>query len=89
LKEKDCIYLEVKNWNLDVESKLRNQDFINYLDIIQNENQTKIKINLNTLEDKRVWVSDFVFENKLGLIEIYKEELDLEKIFLEVTGGQK
>lgn len=85
--EKVCI--KVKRWNSDAEKKLLEFDYINHTDVQNCKDGYEIEIFLKSLADQRENISNFIFQNNLGLLELYQEKMDLEKIFLEVTGKKK
>lgn len=89
IQQNEKVYIKVKRWNSDAEKQLLAFDFINHTDVQNCKDGYEIEIFLKSLADQRENISNFIFQNNLGLLELYQEKMDLEKIFLEVTGKKK
>lgn len=85
IKQNERIILKLKKWDASSESEIRNFDFVKELKVETFKDNYEILISLNSLADHREDISNFVFQKQLGLLEMYQEKINLEKIFLKVT----
>lgn len=88
VKENNKVILQVKKWSS------KNSDEVTQLEGILNvkseaiDDFFRVEISEQNHFDTRDEIAKYVVKNELGLLELKKESFDLEKIFLEVTGGQ-
>ena len=66
-------------------ARFREFDFVQSVSLIQKDEETHLKILVDSLQDNREKLSRFVVEQGLGLLEMTQERPDLEKIFFEVV----
>lgn len=85
IKQNDRINLKLKKWDASSETEIRNFDFVKELKVETLKDNYEVLISLNSLADHREDISNFVFQKQLGLLEMYQEKINLEKIFLKVT----
>lgn len=85
VKDKEKLIVKVKKWDSNL-----NQEFSKLASykIEQVEEGFQLSIDQKIGEDSRDEIAKFIVQNDLGLLELTKESLDLEKVFLEVTGGK-
>jgi ABC-2 type transport system ATP-binding protein len=85
VKDKEKLIVKVRKWDSSL-----NQEFSKLASykIEQVEEGFQLSIDQKIGEDSRDEIAKFVIKNDLGLLELNKESLDLEKVFLEVTGGK-
>lgn len=85
VKDKEKLIVKVRKWDSSL-----NQEFSKLASykIEQVEEGFQLSIDQKIGEDSRDEIAKFVIKNDLGLLELTKESLDLEKVFLEVTGGK-
>ena len=89
VKEKEAILAKVQSWQSSLESELKNIEGVQKIEVEEFQGFYKLKIQTNNSKDIRNQISSFLVNHQLGLLEFTQEELDLEKIFLEVTGGHE
>lgn len=86
LSKKTVIDVTVKKLNDEYDlSQFREFDFIQSVSLLQKNEETHLRILVDSLQDNREKLSRFVVEQGLGLLEMTQERPDLEKIFFEVV----
>lgn len=89
VNECDHINAKVKVWQDSLGEELLSLKSVDRLEVINLEDSFQLKIYIKNSNDIRVKISTFLVSKNVGLLEFTKEEIDLEKFFLEVTGGQE
>lgn len=89
VKDKMIIHAVVKSWSEELKNEFLSKSYINKIEFNQSNNNTSLKIHLDSLEDNRELLLKELVQSNIGILEFYKEKIDLEKIFLEVTGAAR
>lgn len=88
IRQRNMILATVKSWSDQNTLDLKEISGVENIDVTKKEKNHLLKIYLNNTHDPRDEISKYIVVQNLGLLEFTQESIDLEKIFLEVTGGQ-
>lgn len=89
LSEKTVVEMLVRVTKEGTLDLIRDLSFTQNLIVEPEGDNQRIKVYADTLQDYREELSKIVVDADLGLLELNQERPDLEKIFLEVTKGDK
>ncbi len=89
VKGKNIIHAKVEGSPISLIQSLQQLSFVEHIDMSASERASELKIFTNSISDHRAEISKCIFEHDLSILEFVEEKMDLEKIFLKVTGDHK
>jgi ABC-2 type transport system ATP-binding protein len=89
VSQQQVLICHVRRFDQNMKNQLEQLPSINNVEAIPHATYTELRMNLFSLEDCRDEISKWMIDKNLGVLEFYREKMDLEKIFLQVTGEKK
>jgi ABC-2 type transport system ATP-binding protein len=86
---KNIINATIANADMNLLKDMQKADFIQRLELTEEEGVVKVSFYTDSINDHRSWISRKIFEGGMDLLEFSQEKRNLEQIFLEVTGGHE